>query len=138
VAKAVIGRWTSTYDVLPTELRSHFLLNVAHTQITDAGLVHVKALPQLSLLLLGGTKVTDVGMEYLGELASLTMLDLSDTQVTDIGLEHVKGLTDLKALWLWETQVTDKCVEELQQALPSCWIDTELWEDTPFPPADVE
>jgi hypothetical protein len=46
------------------------------TQITDAGLVHLKSLPKLSALALRGTRVTKAGMHDLKQaLPSLTIYD---------------------------------------------------------------
>ncbi len=73
---------------------------------------------------LGGTQVTDAGLEHLKGLTSLQTLDLGDTFVSDAGLEHLKGLTSLQNLSLWDTKVTDEGVKKLQQALPNCEIRT--------------
>ncbi len=67
-------------------------------KITDEGLVHLRALPRLQTLNLGGTKVTDAGLEYLKGLGSLETLNIRNTQVTDEG------------------------VKMLQEALPNCKI----------------
>ena len=42
------------------------------------------------------TQVTDAGLEHLKGLTQLQGLSLSGTQVTDAGLEHLKGLTQLQ------------------------------------------
>ena len=63
------------------------------TSITDAGLVHLKGLPNLQNLSLFGTKVTNAG------------------------LVHLKGLTELQ-----ELNLRDAGVADLQKALPNCTI----------------
>ena len=68
------------------------------TSITDAGLVHLKGLPNLQNLSLFGTKVTDAG------------------------LVHLKGLMELQELNLGDAKVTDAGVADLQKALPNCKI----------------
>ena len=45
----------------------------------------------LTALYLWGTQVTDAGLEHLKGLTSLTSLDLSGTQVTDAGVEALKA-----------------------------------------------
>ena len=56
------------------------------TKITDAGLVHLKDLTNLTFLGLGGTQITDAGLEHLKGMTNLTRLDLSSPQITDAGL----------------------------------------------------
>ena len=55
----------------------------------------LRRLTQLQLLNLAHTQVTDAGLEHLKGLAQLKELNLSYTHVTDAGLEHLKGLTQL-------------------------------------------
>ena len=81
-------------------------LNLSRTQITDAGLVHLKGLTNLQTLILTNTKVTDEGLVHLKELTSLQNITLPK-QITDAGLVHIKELTNLKELWLQGTQLTD-------------------------------
>jgi len=73
-------------------------VNLMRTQITDEGLVHLKALTGLQSLSLSGNKITDAG------------------------LVHLKGLTKLQVLGLRGTQVTDQGVADLKKALPNCGI----------------
>jgi hypothetical protein len=82
-------------------------LGLNRTQVTDAGLVHLKGLAKLSTLVLNGTQVTDAGLVHLKGLTNLSYLRLDGTQVTDAGLVHLGRLTKLSDLWLNGTQVTD-------------------------------
>ena len=109
-------------------------VNFYGTKVTDAGLVHLKGLTNLTWLevsrdgeklrerLLSNTKVTDAGLAHLKGLNNLTGLLLAGTKVTDAGLAHLKGLTKLKRLGLWDTKVTDAGKKKLKQALPNCKI----------------
>ena len=81
-------------------------LHLNRTQVTDAGLEHLKGLSNLEHLILFRWRVTDGGR----------------MRVTDAGLEHLKGLTSLKALVLAGTRVTDEGIKKLRQALPNCAI----------------
>ena len=67
-------------------------LTLPGTPVTDAGLVHLKGLINLSVLDLGGTYLTDAGMVHLKGLTDLSKLDLALTDVTDAGLVHLRGL----------------------------------------------
>ena len=77
------------------------------SHITDAGLMHLKGLTNLTALYLGYTQITDAGLIHLQELPKLESLDLRMTKVTDAGLVHIKGLTNLEKLNLTFTKVTD-------------------------------
>src|SRR5258708_1260876 len=68
------------------------------TPVTDAELVNLKGLTELTLLSLDGTWVSDTGLEHLQGLTRLKSLSLCNTQVTDAGLKHLRGLADLEQL----------------------------------------
>jgi Leucine-rich repeat (LRR) protein len=57
-----------------TGLTNLSVLDLQDTQVTDAGLEHLKGLPNLSVLSLQGTQVTDAGVNELkGSLPGLTI-----------------------------------------------------------------
>jgi Leucine-rich repeat (LRR) protein len=64
--------------------------------------------------------ITDAGLVHLKGLVNLTLLDLQTTEVTSDGLKHLEGLKNLKDLWLSGSAVTD--TSEFQKALPKCKI----------------
>jgi hypothetical protein len=119
-------------------------LNLANTNITGSGLVHleglknlrylslwntpvddvelesIKGLTKMYALVLDGTNVTDAGLAHIEGLANLEeWLGLANTQITDAGLYHLEGLTKLQSLNVRLTKVTDAGVEELKRALPN-------------------
>ena len=67
-------------------------LNLRSTLITDAGLVHLMGLTNLTSLNLSRTKVTEAGLLHLKGLTGLQALGLGGTKITDAGLVHLKGL----------------------------------------------
>jgi internalin A len=71
---------------------------------------------------LADTNVTDAGLKELAPLKNLTILYLNETKVTDAGLKELAPLKNLTWLNLRDTQVTDTGLKELQQALPKCKI----------------
>ena len=79
------------------ESRNVVELNLSRSKITDAGLLHLKGLPNLQTLSL-------------------------PKQITDAGLVHLRGLTNLQVLDVKNTQATDAGIAELQKALPNCKI----------------
>jgi hypothetical protein len=100
------------------------VLELDDTQISDAGLIHLQTLKQLQVLLLNNTHISDAGLGHLKGLTQLQHVWLSNTHTTNAGLEHLTGLTQLQDLNLVDTQVTDQGVRKLQQALPNCKITT--------------
>ncbi len=120
--KPPVPRWLRTL-LADAILYSVVEVDFEKTQVTDAGLVHLKALTEIEVLDLTGTQVTDAGLVHLKALKNLQGLDLSGTQVTDIGLEGLKTLSKLQYLGLVFTQVTDEGLMKLQQALPNCEIE---------------
>jgi len=109
------------------ELTSLVFLELTNSQFNDAKLKHLKGLTNLTILLLDSTQVTDAGLKHLKGLTNLVFLDLVDTQVTDAGLEHLKGLTKLEELKLHGTRTTEEGVEMLREALPDCKIERDEW-----------
>ena len=74
----------------------------------------------LRILLLRKTEVSDAGLEHLKGLTHLEYLSLSETMVAGPGLDHLKGLANLQKLILWRSAATktDPVVKRLQEALP--------------------
>lgn len=83
--------------------------------VTDASLAHVRQLPQLAWLSLGGTTFTDSGFKHLSGSPNLAYLKLSYTGVSDAGLKNLGELPSLKHLNLCATAITDSGLEELSR-----------------------
>jgi hypothetical protein len=96
-------------------------LSIGSDKIIDAGLVHIKELTNLQKLDLSGNKITDAGLVHLEGLTYLLSLELYGTKITDAGLVYLKGLTNLTFLTL-SKEVTDAGLAELRKALPDCDI----------------
>jgi Leucine-rich repeat (LRR) protein len=97
------------------ELNLHSL-NLSGTNITDAGLVYLKGLDDLQSVDLSGTRVTGTGLEQLKDMPRLQKLSLKDAPVADAGLKDAAALTKLNRLQLdlTGTQITDAGLEHLQ------------------------
>jgi Leucine Rich repeat len=67
---------------------------------------------------LSGTQISDAGLAHLKGLTTLETLYLSGTRVSDAGLAHLKGLTTLKTLHLFRTRVSDAGVTEFHRVMP--------------------
>jgi len=94
------------------------ILNLSHTQVTDADLQFLKGLPKLHVLLLTNTRVTDAGVAHLAKLPSLRFVILNGTKVTDEGLEHLLKLPNLRGLNLENSQVTPQRIDRLRADAP--------------------
>jgi serine/threonine protein kinase len=74
-------------------------LSLGHcAHITDAGLQHLAALPDLRVLDLDSTWVRDVGLQPLSALSNIQDLCLNNTWVTDEGLKHLTELANIRVL----------------------------------------
>lgn len=83
--------------------------------VTDASLAHVRQLPRLAWLSLGGTTFTDPGFKHLSGSPKLTYLELSYSGITDAGLKNLGELPKLTHLDLCATAITDAGLEELSR-----------------------
>lgn len=78
------------------------------SELTEPGLVHLKAFKKLTRLALNGRNVTDDWLAKIAELNSLVRLDLVNTRVFGPGLVHLKKLPQLKTLILEDSLVRDE------------------------------
>lgn len=79
--------------------------------ITDKGLVYLKAIPSLKRLNLRETRVTDRGLTHLKDMSSLEYLNLPES-TTDKGLAHLADLSNLKRLYI-PSRITDEGLRQL-------------------------
>ena len=93
------------------------------TRVTNAGVKeHVSRLTALRNLYLVETAISNAGLEHLHALPNLAVLYLDGTAVSDDGVEHLAALTGLGALSLKATAVTESGAQKLRKALPRCDI----------------
>ena len=84
-------------------------LRVAKTQITDAGLAHLRELQQLELLDLSEcVRVTNLGLAHLRGLVKLRNLSVGSPLITNEGLANFSGMTNMVAIAIKECAVTDE------------------------------
>jgi len=96
-------------------------LDLSKSQITDAGLFHLKGLAHLEILKLHKTQVSDAGMVHLTELPALQILYLVDTNVTQAAVGDLKKLHGILSLRLPVT-FSEVGKEELKNALPQALV----------------
>jgi len=108
-------------------LGDDFFAHVANVYIgihaTDAELTHlVEDCPRLwALSLAPNDQITDAGIAHLKGLPQLQLLFIDSRQITDAGLAHLAELTQIQYLSL-KNNPTDAAMKKLQQALPKCQI----------------
>lgn len=111
-------------------------MDLARTQVTDAGLANLAGMKNLSRLHLENTKITDAGLDHLKGLANLEYLNLYGTQVTDAGIQKLAGLKNLKKLFVWQTKVTDAGAQKLIAAVPGIDVNTG-WKEPAAKPVEL-
>jgi len=98
-------------------------LSLARTQITDASLELIAAMPALSRLDLRETAVTEAGLALLAQHAQLSQLVVSRTKLSDSALDSLQELPALTQLWIWEAGLSEEGLLALREALPEVQID---------------
>ncbi|HEV2293695.1 MAG TPA: c-type cytochrome domain-containing protein [Tepidisphaeraceae bacterium] len=93
------------------------VLNLAGTDVTDAGAAVIAQMPNLQRLRLERTKVTDAGMSHLAKLDQLQYLNLYGTEITDAGLKPLQALPELQQIYLWRTKVDPAAAQAFADAM---------------------
>ena len=103
-------------------------VDLARSQVTDAGLATVGKLANLERLHLENTKITDAGIAQLAGLKNLEYLNLYGTKVTDAGIAKLATATALKKLFVWQTAVTSAGAKALESKIPGLVVNVGLSE----------
>ena len=98
---------------------SCYSVDLANTQITNAGVRHLRQLPDLWTVGLDNTAITDDGLKHLAGLSELRVLSLDNTNVTGAGLKDLSAVTKLDCLNLSHTKVTD-AASSICSTSPTC------------------
>lgn len=95
------------------------MLNIHNSPFKDDTLLALKKLERLEALQIARTQVTDAGLDVLPALKNLRVLDLGGTQVTGAGFAKLKGkLQNLKYCVLAQTRLDDQGLAHLVAAAP--------------------
>ena len=94
-------------------------LDLANTQITAAGLGHIKGNKNLTKLSLANTSIDDAALKQIKGLTNLMSLNLYNTKVTDAGLASLKDMKFLRKVYAWQSGVTEQGAAELKKTLPN-------------------
>lgn len=85
------------------------------SDVTDAGVAHLRNLQGLRFVHLSKSQITDESLRVLGTLRRIEGLGLQENHFTDAGLAHLKALTELRvlAVSIGDTRITDAGLEHL-------------------------
>ncbi|MBX7209890.1 MAG: hypothetical protein K1X78_16355 [Verrucomicrobiaceae bacterium] len=103
-------------------------VDLARSQLSDAGLGTLAKMTNLERVHLENTKVSDAGIAKLGGLKSLEYLNLYGTKVTDGGIAKLEGAKALKKLFVWQTGVTQGGAKALEGKVPGLKVNVGLSE----------
>ena len=92
--------WVRKYTGLrPFDTKIAAVIDLSHSRITDADLVHLRAFDHFGQLNLSDTEIGNAGLEHLRHVVANRFIDLSRTRVTDVSvlfgnnsLDHPSGL----------------------------------------------
>lgn len=104
-------------------------LNLYRTNVGDPSLATLSTIKSLKHLPIGETNVTDKGLEHLAGMAQLVYLGFRKNKISDAGVSKLKNLKVLQGLHLGETQITDASVQHLLNfpKLKKLWLhDTQI------------
>jgi hypothetical protein len=113
-----------------------FELDLARSQVGDAGCRQIAKMPRLTKLSLRQTKVGNSGVKELAACQELRSLNLFGTATGDYALTALASLKRLENLYLYETETTAKAVVRLREAIPGLRIVSAL--DLPEPMKEDE
>jgi len=103
-------------------------VDLARSQITDAGFDTLAKMTNLERLHLENTKISDAGIAKLGALSNLEYLNLYGTKTTDGGIAKLTSAKALKKLFVWQTGVTQNGAKALEAQVPGLKVNVGLTE----------
>jgi len=103
-------------------------VDLARSQITDAGADTLVKMVNLERIHLENTKVSDAGLAKLGALQKLEYLNLYGTKTTDGGIAKLSAAKGLKKLFVWQTGVTQNGAKALEGQVPGLKVNVGLTE----------
>jgi hypothetical protein len=89
-------------------------IGVPNSDVTDAGLVHLRNLP-LEVINLYGCRLTSQGIENLGEMPTLRDLNIYGAEIGNDDLDLLARFSRLEGIWLGATMVTDEGIAKLAE-----------------------
>jgi len=100
-----IGDWTISH--LESVVPNLVSLDLADTDLSDLGMVHLAKFKKLKRLSLFYCNLTNSSLQHLSSLSKLEVLNLDSREIDDNGLWHLQSL-QLKSLDIFSGRVTDQ------------------------------
>lgn len=120
-----LERPADSVAALLIDIRKQILiLDMAGSDLSDAGCTPISELRNLRRLNLTETRITDAGLARLTTLTELESLNLNGTGITGNALQSLASLKKLRNLYLFRTKVNAAEVSALAGSFPSTRIDT--------------
>jgi hypothetical protein len=99
-------------------------LNLSGTKVTDAALASLgRSNPSIGTLVLQRTRITAAGLTHLRKLPKLQSLDLGGCVMDDEAVAAMVNCRSLKSISLFGTNVTAAGAAQLSEALPDCTVE---------------
>ena len=89
-------------------------LGLSGNELSDASLVHLRAFPGISVLVLGRNKLRGDGLAHLAAMRKLKTLNLSENPLQAEALRQVSKLGGLEVLYLTKTNVPESALVHLK------------------------
>lgn len=102
-----VGDWAIAYLADHNVVPNLTSLDLADTDLTDLGMVHLPKFEHLTHLSLFYCNITNNGLRHLKNMTSLEVLNLDSREVGDDGLAHLQHLKNLKSLDIFSGRITD-------------------------------
>jgi hypothetical protein len=98
-------------------------LDLGGTEIDDAFVRRLPALPKIWHLYFWNTKLTDACLGPVTQMPALTSLNLDCTLISDAAVGQLTTLTNLHTLGVSFTRITKSGYRRLKEALPNCRVE---------------
>jgi len=82
-------------------------LDLADTDLTDLGIVHLPKFTKMKRLSLFYCNITNAGLRHLASMPALEVLNLDSRDIGDDGVAFLRGLKNLKSLDIFSGRITD-------------------------------
>ena len=113
-------------------------LGLANTQVTAAGLAHLRNLPNRGIMLIDCKKVDDEACAVLGSMPRFQWMSLAGTTITDAGVAKLAACKELRLLDVRRCKISEATVKKLAAALPRCQITWDGGVIEPKESADID
>ena len=114
-ACAMLGDWAIAHLADNNVVPNLQQLDLADTELTDAGMVHLPKFQLLTRLSLFYCNITNAGLRHISELKELEELNLDSRDISDSGLVHLRKLQKLRSLDLFSGRITDSGAGSIAQ-----------------------